>query len=127
MYTPQGIIIYGPNGSGKTTLGMELAYILGCKHMDIEAYYFAPSEIPYTMVRSQEDCMRLMLADMEKHRTFVLTAVTGDFNDTISSYYKLAVHITAPHDVRIQRIKNRVYEQHGERVRAGGDMYEQTE
>ena len=126
MNNPQGIIIFGANGSGKTILGKELAHILGFKHMDVEIYHFEESEIPYTVERSREDCLRLMLADIEKHRLFVIAAVTDDFGDTIPSLYKLAVHITAPLEVRIERIKRRAYEQHGERICEGGDMHEQT-
>ena len=83
MNDPQGIIIFGANGSGKTTLGKEVAHILGFKHMDVESYHFEKSEIPYTIERSREELLRLMLADIEKYRLFVITAVTGDFGDII--------------------------------------------
>ena len=127
MNDPQGIIVFGANGSGKTTLGRELAHRLGFKHMDAEDYHFETSEIPYTVERSRENCLKLMLADIEKHRSFVITAVVGNFGETIPLFYQLAVHITAPLEVRIKRIRRRKYEQHGERVCAGGDMHEQTE
>lgn len=87
MNKPHGIIVFGPNGSGKTILERELARILNYKHMDIEDYYLEPSEIPYTAERSREDCLNLMLADIEKYRSFVMTAVTGDFGDTIPLLY----------------------------------------
>jgi len=122
---PHGIIVYGANGSGKTTLGRELARILNFKHMDIEDYHFENSEIPYTVERSREDCLNLMLADIEKYHSFVITAVTGDFGDTIPLLYELAVYITAPIELRRKRIEQRIYEQHGERILKGGDMYEQ--
>jgi adenylate kinase family enzyme len=125
MNSPHGIIIFGANGSGKTTLGCELARVLNYKHMDIEDYAFADSEIPYTNERSLDEQTKLMLADIEKNHRFVLTAVTGDFGDIIPQYYKLAVHISASLDVRVERIKQRAYERHGERIREGGDMYEQ--
>jgi shikimate kinase len=80
-----GIIIFGANGSGKSTFGRELARILDCKYMDIEAYHFEESDIPYTVERSREDCLELMFADIEKYRTFVLSSVTGDFGKAISS------------------------------------------
>ena len=126
MNNPKGIIIFGGNGSGKTTLGKELARALSFKYMDVEDYHFENSEIPYTVERSREDCVRLMLADIEKNSSFVISAVTGDFGDIIPSFYKLAVFITAPKEVRIERVKRRVYEQHGNRVCEGGDMHEQT-
>lgn len=39
--------------------------------------------------------------------------------------YDLAVFITAPIETRIKRVEQREYERHGERIREGGDMYEQ--
>ena len=120
---PKGIIVFGPNGSGKTTLGRELARVLNFKYMDIEDYYFEESEIPYTNSRLREDFLNLMLADIEKHGSFVITACTGDFGEKIT--YDLAVYMTAPKDLRMQRIEQRGYDQYGDRVREGGDMYEQ--
>lgn len=125
MSKPHGIIVFGANGSGKSTLGRELARILNFKYMDIEDYHFIKSEIPYTVERPYEDCLNLMLADIEKYRSFVISAVTGDFGDIIPQLYELAVFISAPVELRIKRIEQRAYELHGERVRKGGDMYEQ--
>jgi len=127
MCKPEGIIVFGANGSGKTTLGRELVRILNFKLMDIEDYHFKKSEIPYTVERTREDCLNLMLADIERHRLFVITAVTGDFGDTIPQLYELAVYISAPIMLRLKRIEQRVYEQYGERVLDGGDMYEQSQ
>ncbi|HWS29780.1 MAG TPA: AAA family ATPase [Clostridia bacterium] len=122
---PGGIIVFGANGSGKSTLGRALARTLNFKYMDIEDYHFIKSEVPYTVERTREDCLNLMLADIEKYGSFVISAVVGDFGEEISSMYNLAVFISAPLKTRIERIKQRAYEQHGERVREGGDVYEQ--
>jgi len=127
MMKPHGIIVFGANGSGKTTLGRELARILNIKHMDHEAYAFRESKIPYTDPRSHEECIELLLADIEKHRQFVLSAVTGDFGETIPQYYDLAVYISTPIELRMERIKQRDRDKHGDRVRIGGDMYEQKQ
>jgi len=127
MDKPSGIIVFGANGSGKTTLGRELAQILGFKHIDIEEYYFEKSEIPYTMPRSREDYLSLMLADIEKYRSFVLSAVIGDLGDIIPQFYDLAVYMSVPLELRLERVKKRSYDQHGDRVLKGGDMYEQEQ
>lgn len=119
----RGIIVFGANGSGKSTLGRELARILNFKYMDIEDYHFIKSEIPYTVERPREDSLRLMLADIEKYGSFVISAVVGDFGEEISSMYHFAVLISAPLEMRIERIRQRAYEQYGERIREGGDMY----
>lgn len=39
--------------------------------------------------------------------------------------YDLAIFMSAPLETRINRIKERASEQYGDRVREGGDMYEQ--
>ena len=127
MDNPRGIIVFGANGSGKTTLGRELARILSVKYIDIEEYCFEKSEIPYTIVRSCEDYLNLMLADIEKYRSFVLSTVIGDLGDTIPRFYKLAVHMSAPLDLRLERVKKRSYDRYGSRILKGGDMYEQEQ
>ncbi len=104
---PRGIIVFGANGGGKTTLASELARVLRYTHMDIEAYAFRESEIPYADERPREACIALLRADIEKHRAFVLSAVTGDFGDTIPLYYALGVFVTAPVEIRMRRIERR--------------------
>ena len=125
MSEPQGIIVFGANGSGKTTLGRELARILNFKHMDIEDYCFEKSEIPYTKLRSREEFLELMLVDIKKYHSFVMSTVIGDLGDVIPKFYQLAVYLSAPFELRMERVKRRSYEQYGERVLQGGDMYEQ--
>ena len=125
MSNPRGIIVFGLNGSGKTTLGHELAHILNFKHMDVEDYCFNESEIPYTNARSREEYLNLMLIDVEKYRSFVISAVAEDFGEKISAMYELAVYITAPLEVRMKRIEQRERKRHGTRICEGGDMYAQ--
>ena len=125
MNKPHGILVFGANGSGKTTLGRELARIFNFKHIDHEDYGFEESNIPYTIARPHDACVELMLADMKKNRGFVLSAVTGDFGDEIEALYDLAVYIEAPLELRIERVRQRNIERFGQRVRKGGNMYEQ--
>lgn len=127
MSNPHGIILFGANGSGKTTLGRELARILSFKHMDHEDYAFEESDMPYAKERSSDDCINLMLVDIEKYRSFVLSAVTGDFGKEIESLYDLTVCIEVPLELRIERIEQREINKFGNRVREGGDMYDQRQ
>lgn len=122
-----GIIICGGNGSGKTTLGRELAKALFYKHMDIEDYYFPDAPIPYSKSRTRGEVCDLILKDIKKHNNFVLSAVNGDFGTDINSKYELAVFLAVPLDIRLKRVKQRAYDKFGDRVLAGGDMYEQEQ
>jgi 2,3-bisphosphoglycerate-dependent phosphoglycerate mutase len=125
MSDPRGILVCGLNGAGKTTLARELAQLLGYKHMDIEDYYFLPSDIPYTRSRSHEECISLMLADIEKHPNFVLSAVIGDFGEEVIKRFDLTIIACAPLDVRLARVLKRDFSRFGNRVLEGGDLYEQ--
>jgi adenylate kinase family enzyme len=125
--SPQGILLFGANGSGKTTLGREVSRRLGFYNMDMEDYCFEESEIPYAKPRPREEYVNLMLADIEKHGAFVLTAVTGDLGDSIPTYYALAVYLSAPFELRMERVKQRSLNQYGARILPGGDMYEQEQ
>lgn len=123
MTKPHCILIFGANGSGKSTLGRMLAGKLNYKYMDVEDYYFPPSDIPYSVSRTKEEVIKLMLADTEKHPCFVLSAVTGDFGNEIMSKFDLAVWLSAPRGIRIDRIRQRAVDKFGDRVLEGGDMY----
>lgn len=124
---PKGIIVFGLNGSGKSTLGKALANALGYKYMDIEDYYFHESEVPYSKQRSREECLELILKDAKKYENFVISALKGDFNEEIESYFKLGIFMTAPHSVRTQRVRQRSIDKFGDRVKLGGDMHESEE
>lgn len=124
---PNGIIVFGANGCGKTTLGCELARKLSIQHLDVEDYYFEKSEIPYSKPRTKDTVIKLLLIDIEKCGSFVLSAVTGDYGDKISSMYKLGIYLSVPIDIRLERVERRSLEQYGKRVLVGGDMYKQEQ
>lgn len=123
----RGIVVFGANGSGKTTLGCELAQALNFKHIDVEDYYFEKSDVFYENPRTKDDVIHLMLTDIEKYGSFVLSGVTGDYGEKIVSMYNLAVLLTAPIDLRMDRIRKRAVDKHGERALPNGDMYANRE
>lgn len=122
-----GIAIVGGNGSGKTTLGKALAKEIGYKHMDVEDYYFKPSDIPYSNSRTREEVKELLQLDMKKYKKFILSSVNCDYGNEINNYYNCVIYIHVPLDIRMNRVKQRSFEQFGNRILKGGDMYEQEQ
>ena len=121
----RGVIIVGLNGSGKTTLGRALAERLGFFPMDVEDYYFIPSENPYAVSRTKDEARRLMIADIDCHPAFVLSSVNGDWGQQIESTIAAAICLSAPRETRLARIDQRSIDRFGARVLPGGSMYEQ--
>lgn len=123
----RGICICGLNGSGKTTLAASLSRSLNYKLMDIEDYYFLPSDVPYSRPRTKEEVIPLVLEDIHENPCFVFASVKGDMTHEINAKYDLVVYLDVPKEIRMERIKKRAFDKFGDRVLIGGDMYEQEE
>lgn len=121
-----GIIICGMNGSGKSTLGRELAASLGWRFIDNEDLYFPKPdpEHPYAVERTKDEVERLLLAEVRRDDRFVFAAVRGNYGEAVLPYYKAAVLVEAPREIRLQRVWERSHRKFGARTLPGGDLYE---
>jgi shikimate kinase len=124
MNKSQGIILLGANGSGKSSLGRELARVLNFAHFDVEDYWFYESDIPYTAIRPQKERNEMLLSDMKKQGSFVVSGDISGWDDEFLTMFDFAVFLTAPIEIRMKRIEDREYARWGDRVRECGDMYE---
>lgn len=122
-----GIIVCGLNGSGKSTLGKSLAEHLGFHFIDSENLFFsiAQSQLDYSKPRPHEEAKAILINEIKEHENFVFAAVKGNYGEEILPYYKFAVLIDVPKDIRLERIKNRSFQKFGDRMLQGGDLYEQ--
>ena len=124
----RGIIIFGAAGSGKTTLGRELAGRLGFLHIDIDDYIWRwDTEIPYTVLRPRQERIEALMEAVSKGERFVMTGSMDSIREFFTPLFDLAVFLTVPTDIRLQRLGARKSEQFGERILPGGDMYEQNQ
>ena len=124
-----GIIICGLNGAGKSTLGKALAKELGFYFIDNEDLYFPKNDpdYPYASPRSRKEVEALFESVINTHNDFVFASVHGDYGDSICPYFRYAVLISLPRDVRMARIRNRSLQKFGNRMLPGGDLYEQEQ
>lgn len=118
----KGIILCGLNGCGKTTLGKLVAERLGWRALDVEHYWF-PSPDTYQESRTREEVQALLLADLERSEGFVFSSVNCSWGEVIEGHFCLAVYLTAPKEVRLERIRQREKLRFGDRVLEGGDLY----
>lgn len=124
-----GIVVCGLNGVGKSTLGKALAECLNFYFIDIEDLCFPKdsSSYLYASPRTREEVCNLLLQEVTEHENFVLANVKGDYTEKAYPFFRLAILIEVPKNIRIQRVKERSYKKFGKRMLPGGDLYEQEE
>lgn len=124
-----GIIICGLNGAGKSTLGKALAEKLQFHFIDIENLYFpgTDSDYIYASPRTREEVQKLLLHEMNTYENFVLASVKGDYGEAVHSFFQYVILLDVPKDIRLKRVKERSFQKFGNRMLAGGDLYEREE
>lgn len=118
------IIICGLNGSGKTTLGKELSKNIHYLHKDIEMYYFSDkNEYKYANALTRDEVTKALEYDFEKYENIIFTACKGDYG-YLNDLYDFAILIRLDKESRLKRVKQRSYNQFGNRILENGDLYE---
>lgn len=121
----QGIIIFGPAGSGKTTLGRMVAEQLGIPFVDIDDHIWRQdTDIPFSVMHTRTEKIDNLMRAISHTEKFVMAGSMDSFHEHFDPFFTLAVHLTAPAEVRVARVHKREFEEFGERVLEGGDMYE---
>ncbi len=124
-----GILLCGPNGAGKSTLGKALAAELGYCFIDIEDLYFPKTDPQYMYAspRPRKEVERLLFGEIKANENFVLACVKGNYGENIRPFFRYAVLMDAPKDVRLRRVRERSFHKFGSRMLPGGDLFEREE
>ena len=120
-----GIMIIGPSGSGKTTLGRIVAQKLEYPFFDVDDYIWKQNtDKPYTQMYTREEKIYRLRKAMEPYRHFVMAGSMSSFHEAFDNRFEMMVFLYVNPDIRIQRVQKRAIERFGERVLAGGDLFE---
>lgn len=117
------LYVTGASCSGVSTLGRLLAERLGLPHLDVDTFYWMPSDPPYRLKRPPEDRVRLIAQQQAKSEGWVLTGSFIGWGDVLIRNIDLIVFLSTPTAVRLQRLDAREAERHGARIQPGGDMH----
>lgn len=117
------IYISGASGAGVSTLGAALAARLGVAHVDVDDYYWYPTEPPFVQARPVLERVSL-LRGVVAEGDWVLSGSLDGWGDEVIQGVDRVVFVDTPTALRIERIKARELQCHGERILPGGDMHE---
>ena len=118
------IYVLGASCSGVSTLGRALAQRLGLPHLDVDDFYWMPTDPPYSVKRPPEDRVRLIADRQGEVEGWVLTGSFIGWGDALIRAVDLIVFLQTSTVVRLERLAAREAERHGTRILPGGDMHE---
>jgi len=124
MVDTSKIYILGASCSGVSTLGEQLSQRLGISQLDVDDFYWMPTDPPFTTKRPPEERVKLIAARQKEVEGWVLTGSSIGWGDTLVHEVDLIVFIYTPTYIRLQRLDKREALRHGERIRQGGDMHQ---
>lgn len=118
-------MILGPSGAEKTTLGRRTAQRLGLAFLDIDEFIWRKdTPKPFTAMFSREEKIARLQQAVSQAGRFVMAGSMDSFHQHFDPYFRLAVYLSAPAALRVERVHRRELEAFGPRVLPGGDMEE---
>ncbi len=117
------IHIVGASGSGTTTLGKAIEHKYAYTHLDVDDYYWLPTDPPFTIPRDLNQRVKLLEEDIKKYKKCVITGSLCGWGDCFISKFDLIITVVTPTEIRIKRLKQRELQRSGNRIRPNGDMF----
>lgn len=117
------IYITGASCAGVTTLGRNLATQLDIRQVDVDHFYWIPTDPPFTTKRPPRDRVSLMQQALGSG-DWVLSGSCMGWGDALIGDADLIVFVVTPTTVRLERLAARENAQFGDRIAPGGDMHE---
>ncbi|HDS1736726.1 MULTISPECIES: adenylate kinase [Pseudomonas] len=117
------IYITGASCAGVTTLGQTLSPLLGLRHVDVDDFFWMPTNPPFTTKRPVEERV-LLIQQALGENDWVLTGSAEGWGGALLSSADVIVFVTTATPVRLQRLAARERTRFGDRIAPGGDMHE---
>lgn len=116
--------IFGASGSGVTTLGRKLSDHYQIPFFDADDYYWKKTDPPFQEANPIEIRKNLLNEALSSHQNWIISGSLTSWGNEIQKDFSCAIYLYVPKEERIQRIKKREHQRFGDRIKVGGDMYE---
>ncbi|NRA66984.1 MAG: hypothetical protein HRU19_21020 [Pseudobacteriovorax sp.] len=121
------IHILGASGSGTTSLGKALAERFQLTHFDSDDYYWQKTDPPFRQKNSVEDRHKSLLGDMAGLVGWILSGSMDSWSDPFRPLFDAVLYIQSDANNRVKRLREREFGEYGDRVKEGGDMFDEHE
>ena len=111
--------------SGTSTIGRAIAGQYGLTCLETDDFYWETSDPPYRHARERSERQRRLIEALSGAPRWVLSGSLAGWGDVVVHLFDLAVFVTAPTAIRLERLRRREATQFGPRVLEGGDMYQE--
>jgi adenylate kinase family enzyme len=105
--------IFGASGAGVTTLGEALSQQLGVPYFDTDAYFWLPTEPPFTQRRPTAERDTLLAHDLAQHPNWLLGGSLAGWGEHWLAAFDLAVFLWLPPALRLARLQQREHQRYG--------------
>ena len=122
---PDRIHIFGASGSGTTTLAAVIAVRFGHRHLDVDSYFWEPTDPPFRKMTEIPVRQRMLADALDAHPRWVLSGSLCVWGDIFIPRFELAIFLHIPHEIRMSRIMERERQRYGDAILPGGEMREQ--
>ncbi|MDN5285916.1 MAG: hypothetical protein JWR38_2190 [Mucilaginibacter sp.] len=110
------IHIIGASCAGSTTLGNALAQHFNYPLFDSDNYFWEASNPPFTIKRNPDLRNTMIAHDIAQHENWILSGSLVNWGPVWFNMFNLVVFLYIPHDIRMQRLKNREQERYGDHI-----------
>lgn len=114
--------IFGASGSGVSTLGRALAAERGWDMLDVDDFFWLPTDPPFVQKRPAEERLALLGGAIDASRGAVVAGSLCGWGDPLICRFTLALRLITPRSVRLERLHARESARFGARLLPGGDM-----
>ncbi len=101
------ILITGASGSGTTTLGAALASTLGGRHLDVDDYFWLPTQPPYTERRPPDERQQMVMNAIATAPIAIVSGCVRGWGHEVESAFDLVVFLSVETSVRVARLRER--------------------
>jgi adenylate kinase family enzyme len=117
------IYVTGASCAGVTTLGQSLAVHLGLRHVDVDDYFWMPTDPRFTTQRPVGERVPLLQQALGQD-DWILTGSCMVWGDALLAHVDLIAFVVTPTPVRLERLSAREKARFGDRIAPGEDMHE---